>query len=89
MIFGYFGGPGAHFGGPGAHSGGPGPHFEDFWDYCDLGGRSGAKGDTHFDSKIQAVTHFRWCCVFMFFQCSLFLIFCDFACPEAPFLLPF
>ena len=42
MTFGYFGRPGAHFGGPGAHSGGPGPHFEDFWDYCDFGGRSGA-----------------------------------------------
>ena len=39
------------FGGPGAHSGGPRRHFEDFWDYCDFGGYTGAKGDTHSDSN--------------------------------------
>ena len=28
-------------GGPWAHFGGPGPHLEDFWYFCDFGGRSG------------------------------------------------
>ena len=71
MILCYLGGPGAHFRRP-AHSGGPGRHFEDFWDHCDFGDRSGAKGDTHLVSKMQPVTHLWWCCVFMFFfpMCS-------------------
>ena len=46
----HFGSPGAHSGSPAAHSGGPGRHFEDFWDYCDFGGRSATKKHTHFDS---------------------------------------
>ena len=72
MIFGYFrgplthfggsgahsGGPGVHSGGPGAHSGGPGRHFEDFWDYCDFGGRTGANYDTHFDSNFNIFSTF-------------------------------
>ena len=41
------------FGGPGALFGEPGPQFEDFWNYYDFGGRSGTKGDTHFE------THFN------------------------------
>ena len=77
MIFGYFRspvahfggsgahseGPGAHSGGPGAHSGSPGRHFLDFWDYCDFGGRSGAKGDTHFS---QFLTNFQLFAVLFF-----------------------
>ena len=89
MIFGYFrgplthfggsgahsGGPGVHSGGPGAHSGGPERHFEDFWDSSDFGGRTGAKGDTHFDAnfnKFSTLGSVVFCC---FFECSFFRFF--------------
>ena len=29
---------------------------KDFWDYCDFGGRSGAKGDSHFDFKMNKLS---------------------------------
>ena len=57
------GGPGAHSGSPGAHSGGPGRHFEDFWNYCDFGGRSATKKHTHFDLIFNK---FSTCCSVIF-----------------------
>ena len=82
MIFGNFGGPGAHFGGPG-------PHFEDFLDYCDFGSAFSTKVESILEVKMQTVTYFwvlRFLCVF---GVLFFLVFCDFGCPEAPFSLPF
>ena len=72
MILGYFRGPVAHFGGSGAHSGGPGAdsgspgahsggprrHFEDFWNYCDFGGRSATKVHTHVVSNFNKISTF-------------------------------
>ena len=78
-----------HFGGPGAHVGGPGPHFEEFSGFCDFRGAPGAKVHTHFEAQMQPVTYFCQCCFFDVFPIVLFLIFCDFECPEAPFWLPF
>ena len=78
MILSYFRGPGAHFWGPGAH-------FEDFQDFFDFGCAFSAKVASHLDPKSQPSAHFLQCCFSCFFECPLFLIFCDFGCPEAPF----
>ena len=59
------------FGGPGALFGEPGPQSEDFWDYCDFGGRSGAKGDSNLNKFSTFRSVIFWCC----FECLLFRFF--------------
>ena len=83
MIFGNFGGPGAHFRGPRAH-------FEDFGDCCDFGSARDTDYSSPFGSKLMTPTHFWQCCVFnVFLSARFFFVFCDFGCPETPFWLPF
>ena len=74
-----------NFGGPGTYFGDPGPHLEDFRDYCDFGSAFSAKVESILGVILQAVTHFLVLRFLCFFQCSFFLIFYDFRCPEAPF----
>ena len=67
------------FRGPGAHFGSPGTHFEDISDFHDFEDASGAKKPSTFEVKMRSLTHSVQCCVLdVFFECSLFVFFCDF-----------
>ena len=85
MIFGYFGDPGAHFWGPGAHSGGPGANLKISEIIVILGVATPRKWRPIL-RHISTFFNFLQCYFFMFFRVLAFSIFCDFRCPEAPFL---
>ena len=79
MIFSDFGGPGALFGEPGVHC-------EDFfWDCCDFWGAPVRKRIPIFSQNLTLFLLFAMFFL-MFFRVLAFSIFCDFKCPEVPFV---
>ena len=59
--------------------------FEDFWDFCDFGKLTGTKKSPKMTPILLWFPIFWVLCFPCFFECSLFSLFLDFGCLEAPF----
>ena len=85
MIFGYVGGPGAHFGGPGLILEARGANLK-ISEIIVILGVATLRKRTPILRHISTFFNFLQSYFFMFFRVLAFSIFCDFRCPEAPFL---